>query len=237
MVTRADLDQGPDEPPAASLAGALRTGVLKLFEEIAPLLVANVAWAMLCGAIVYVIGLAPIGLVLLPLVAPLTSGLTRPSVLAARDRVVPMGSFVEGVRHRLGAQLGLGALFGLVLLVSVVNLLLAPSLGGFVGLVSMILSLYVAASTVAYGLVFWTLLADPQRADMPVRRVGRLALAIVLTKPLQVLFLLILTVLCIGVMATFVVPVLFLPAFILLTVAGYVVPAADRIQAEARPRA
>jgi hypothetical protein len=216
------------------LAGALRTGASKLFEEIFPVLVTNLGWAMLAGALVYVAGLVPLALLLLPLIAPLTTGLARVAVLAARDRVVPLHAFVEGVTSRFWLKLGLGALQAVVLLVALMNVVVAPALGGLFGAISMVLSVYVAAASFGYGLVFWTLLSDPDRAEMPVRRIGRLSMAVVLTRPLPVAFLLVLAALAIGVMASLIVPLLFLPSFVLITVAAYVLPSADLIQAAAR---
>ncbi len=227
-------EAGAEPPPQPSLPVALRTGGMKLFEEIFPVLVTNLAWAMLAGALVYVAGLVPLALLLLPLIAPLTTGLARVAVLAARDRVVPLRAFVDGVTDRFWLKLGLGALQAVVLLVALMNVVVAPSMGGLFGAISMVLSVYVAAATFGYGLVFWTLLSDPDRATMPVRRVGRLAMAVVLTRPLPVAFLLILAALAIGVMASLIVPLLFLPSFVLITVAAYVLPAADLLQATAR---
>lgn len=228
-------DAGAQPAPQPSLAGALRTGGAKLFEEIFAVLVTNLAWAMLAGAVVYLTGLAPVALVLLPLIAPLTTGLARISVLAARDRVVPLRAFLDGVRDRFWIKLGLGALQTVVLLTALVNVVVAPSLGGLFGAISMVLSVYVAAATFGYGLVFWTLLSDPDRATMAVRSLGRLSMAVVLARPLAVAFLLLLTALAIGVMASLIVPLLFLPSFVLITIAAYVLPAADLAQAPRRP--
>jgi hypothetical protein len=218
------------------LAGALRTGASKLFEEIFPVLVTNLGWAMLAGALVYVAGLVPLALLLLPLIEPLTTGLARIAALAARDRVVPLRAFVDGMTERFWVKLGLGAIQAAILLVALMNVVVAPSLGGLFGAISMVLSVYVAAATFAYGLVFWTLLSDPDRRGMAIRQIARLAMAVVLTRPLQVGFLLLLAGLSIGVMASLIVPLLFLPSFVLITIAAYVLPAADLVQSLA-PRA
>lgn len=228
-------DAGTQPGPQPSLAGALRTGGAKLFEEIFAVLVTNLAWALLAGGVVYLSGLVPAALVLLPLIAPLTTGLARISVLAARDRVVPLHAFLDGVRDRFWVKLGLGALQTVVLLVALVNVVVAPSLGGLFGAISTVVSVYVAAATFGYGLVFWTLLSDPDRAAMAVRSLGRLSMAVVLARPLAVAFLLLLAALAIGVMASLIVPLLFLPSFMLITIAAYVLPAADLAQAPRRP--
>lgn len=212
------------------LADAVRIGVTGFIEEIIAFLVANVAWAVLVGGVVYAIYRWPAALLLAPVAAPLTCGLARVAVETARGRVVSMRTFVAGIRDRFWTKLGLGAVQVLLVTVAILNLFVAPTIGGLSALVSMILSVYVVISTVAYGLVFWTMLSDAQLDSMPARRIGRLALAVVLRRPLQVGFLLAFAVLAMGLMAALVAPVMFLPSIVLLTVAAYVVPAGEEIR-------
>lgn len=227
-VSRAEPEQ--EARSGARLGDAVRIGISGFIEEITFFLVANVAWAVLVGSIVYASGRWPIALLLAPLAAPLTAGLSRVAVETSRQRVVSLRTFGAGVRDRFWTKLGLGALQAILLLIAIANLFLAPTIGGLPAFVSMVLSIYVAISSVAYGLVFWTLLADPDLAAMPVRQIARLALAVILRKPGQVAFLLVYAILAAGVMASLVVPVLFLPSIVLLTVAAYVVPAAEDIR-------
>lgn len=225
-----------DGPPNPSLADAIRISLVGFYEEISNLLIGNVAWALLTGGVIYAIGRWPIALLLIPFIGPLTCGLARMATGVARERVVKLGDFIAGVRERFVAKLGLAALQALVLGIALADLLVAPAIGGIMAAVSMVLALYVAASTIAYGLVFWTLLADPEHGALEVPQIGRLALAVVLSRPAQVGVLLVLAVLGIGVMASLVVPILFLPSILLIAIAGYVVPAADRIRETARAR-
>jgi len=216
--------------PAAGLGDAVRIGIRGFIEEITTFLTANVAWALLAGGIVYASAHWPVALLLAPLAVPLTSGLSRVAAETARGRFVSLTTFAAGVRDRFWTKVGLGAVHLLVLLIATVDLVLAPTIGGLPALVSMMLAIYVAISSVAYGLVFWTLLADRELGAMPVRQVARLALAVLLRKPGQVAFLLVFVVLAVGVMATLAAPVLFLPSIVLLTLAAYVVPAAEEIR-------
>lgn len=208
----------------------MRIGVTGFIEEITTFLVANVAWAVMAGAIVYASARWPIALLLVPLAAPMTTGLSRVAAETARERVVSLRTFGDGVRERFWIKVGLGAVQGIVLLIAIADLVFAPAIGGLPAFASMVLAIYVAISSVAYGLVFWTLLADRDLGAMPVREIARLALAVVLRKPGPTAFLFVFAVLATGVMAALVAPVLFLPGIVLLTVAAYVLPAAEEIR-------
>jgi hypothetical protein len=219
-----------DPPSRARLGDAIRVGVVGFIEELVTFLAANVAWAVLVGAVVYASLRWPLALLLAPLAAPLTSGIARVAAEVARDRVVSLPTFVAGVRERFWTKLALGAVQIVVLVIALADLLLAPAIGGLPAIASMVLAFYVGLSSIAYGLVFWTLLNDPELRTMAARQIARLALAVVLRRPGPVAFFLAYTVLAIGVMSTLVVPILFLPSIVLLTVAAYVLPAAEEIR-------
>lgn len=228
----------PDRPAASGestltprLGDAVRVGFSGFIDEITTFLVANLAWAVLAGGVLYALGRWPIALLLAPLIAPLTSGLAHVATEVARGRVVLPRTYLDGLRHRFWAKLGLGALQAVVLLVAVADLVLAPAIGGLPAVASMILAVYVAIASTAYGLVFWTLISDREISRLPVRQVGRLALAVVLRRPGPVAFLFAFAVLSVAVMSTLVVPVLFMPSIALLVIAAYVIPAAEEIRA------
>ncbi len=213
------------------LGDAIRLGVSGFIQEIVTFLMANGLWTVLVGGIVYGMLRWPIALLLAPLIAPLTCGLTRIATETARDRVVSPGTFIAGVTDRFWTKPGAGVIQTVVLAIAVADLLVAPAIGGLPAVASLVLAVYVAASSVAYGLVFWTLLSDPELRTMPVRQIGRLALAVVLRRPGQVAFLLVFAVLAASVAIPLIPTVLFLPSIVLLTVAAYVLPAAEEIRA------
>jgi hypothetical protein len=228
----ADVPGGADARArsGARLGDAVRVGVSGFIEEIVTFLMVNGIWAMLVGGIVYAMLRYPIALLLAPAIVPLTCGLARVADDVARERVVSLRTFVSGVFDRFWLKLALGAVQVLVLLVAIADLVLAPAIGGVAAVASMVLAVYVAASSLAYGLVFWTLLVDPERRQTPVRQVARLALAVVLRRPGQVAFLFLFAILSASVIGYLVVPVLFLPSIALLTVAAYVLPVAEEIR-------
>ncbi len=213
------------------LGDSIRLGVSGFIQEIVTFLLANGIWTVLVGAIVYGMLRWPIALLLAPLIAPLTCGLARVATETARDRVVSPRTFFAGVTDRFWVKLGMGAIQAVVLAIAVADLLVAPAIGGLPAIASLVLAVYVAASSVAYGLVFWTLLSDPELRTMRVRQIGRLALAVVLRRPGQVAFLLVFAVLAASVAIPLIPTVLFLPSIVLLTVAAYVLPAAEEIRA------
>lgn len=228
----------PDRPAesgestlAPRLGDAVRVGFSGFIEEITTFLVANLVWALLAGGVLYAIGRWPLALLLAPLLAPLTSGLARVATEVAQGRVVSPRTYLAGLRDRFWAKLGLGAVQAIVLLIAIADLVLAPGIGGLPAVASMILAVYVAIASTAYGLVFWTLISSRETSRLPVRQIGRLALAVVLRRPGQVAFLFGFAVLAVAVMSTLVVPVLFLPSIALLVVAAYVIPAAEEIRA------
>lgn len=224
------LDPDDASPSAARLGDAVRIGVTGVIEDVAIFLLANVAWAIATAGIVYAVMQSPIALALVPLIAPLTTGFGRVAAEAARQRVVTPSTLVAGVRDRFWTKIGLGTVQALVIAIALLDLLLAPAIGGLPAFMSIVLAVNIAISSVIYGMVFWTLLSDATLGSLPVRQVARLALAVIVRRPGQVLFLLAFALLAIGIMTTLVAPVLFLPGIVLLTIAAYVLPAAEEIR-------
>jgi hypothetical protein len=214
----------------ATLGDAIRLGVGGFIEEIVTFLMSNAVWALLVGLVTFAILRVPAALLLAPLIAPLSCGLARVATETARDRVVSPRTFISGVTDRFWAKLGIGVIQAIVLLVAVADLLLAPAIGGLPAVASLVLAIYVAVSSLAYGLVFWTLISDPELRAMPVPQIARLALAVVLRHPGQVAFLFVFAVLAAAVAVPLIPAVLFLPSIVLLTVAAYVLPAAEEIR-------
>lgn len=229
------MSSGPAEGDSdlrsrATLGDAIRLGVAGFIEEIVTFLMSNAVWALLVGLVTFAILRSPAALLLAPLIAPLSCGLARVATETARDRVVSPRTFISGVTDRFWPKLGIGAIQAVVLLVAVADLLLAPAIGGLPAVASLVLAIYVAVSSLAYGLVFWTLLSDPELRAMPVRQIARLALAVVLRHPGQVAFLFVFAVLAAAVAIPLIPAVLFLPSIVLLSVAAYVLPAAEEIR-------
>ena len=229
------MPQGPTEDDSelryrATLGDAIRLGVSGFIQEIVTFLVANGVWALLVGLVTYAMLRAPIALLLAPLIAPLSCGLARVATETARDRVVSPRTFLAGITERFWTKLGAGVLQVTILVVAIADLLVAPSIGGLPAVASLVLAVYVLVSSLVYGLVFWTLLSDAELRSMPALQVGRLALAVVLRHPGPVAFLALFAALAASVAVPLIPAVLFLPSIVLLTVAAYVLPAAEEIR-------
>ena len=123
----------------------------------------------------------------------------------------------------------LAAIQLLIMGLSLTNVVLGGSIGGLAGTASAIVAGYALIAVSVYALALWPIVCDPAR-EAPLRGQLRLALALVTLRPLQLLVLALITVLAVIVCIQLIVPLLFLPSLVLIVVAGYVVPVADRLR-------
>jgi hypothetical protein len=182
-------------------------------------------------ALVVVAGAAvvPLLAVLVPLLALPASVLTRLAVEAARD-AAPARGIVRAEFGRLAwRKIGLATVQLLVLGLGVLNVSLAPAIGGLPGLVAGVVAAYALVASSVYAVALWPIVCDPRR-EGPLAQQLRLALAVTLLRPLQLGVLALLAVLAGIVSAQLVVPALFLPSLVVLAAAAYVVDLADRLR-------
>lgn len=216
-------------PERPSLAAAIRLSVTGLIESLHAFLAWNLVLVVAAAVNVFLLTLSSLALLLVPFLAPLVCGVVRLATVASRGDHVALRTAMPGIRHRLWTKVGLAAVQCVLLLLTTLNLLVAPAIGGLLAGLSMATSVYVAATLFAYAAVGWTLLCDPRRESLPLGELARLSLSIVLRHPLQVIFMLVVIALATVVVYNLVAPSLFLPSMVLLLVAGYVIPAADRL--------
>jgi hypothetical protein len=164
----------------------------------------------------------------LPLLALPTAALTRLAVAAAR-----LGVPTFTMARREPGRLALRKLFlayvqVLVFGISLTNIGLAGEIGGLAGLISGGVAIYAILGAAIYSMALWPIVCDPRRAG-PLRDQLRLAMVVTVRRPLQLATLAFIAGL--SVVASIQVPVLafFLPIFVVLAIAGYVVPAADEV--------
>lgn len=212
----------------ASLSSAFRTGFAVYFESFGRFLAAGVAWALVLGVLLYLLR-ASIFIVLTPLLAPVTCGLGALAAAAMRGRPVTVAAARAGVAERFWTKVALGAAQIAVLIVTVANISVAPSLGGLLGSASAVLSVYLAASVTAYGLATWPLLCDPARAAQRTRPLLTLGLAVLVRRLAQWALLLVVVVAGGYLTVLYLAPVLFLPALAIAIVTAYALSAADEI--------
>lgn len=225
-------------PQAPSLTVAIRFSLSGLVESLHAFLAWNLALVAAAVVVVALLPLSLLALLLVPFLAPLACGLVRLASAARRGDHVALRTALPGLRERFWTKVGLAAVQVLLLLLAILNLLAAPAIGGLLAALSMATSVYLAATILAYATVGWTLLCDPRRASLPLGQLARLAIVVVLRRPLAILFILLVAGLSVVVVYNLLVPSLFLPSMVLLLAAGYVLPAADQIApiAEDEPR-
>lgn len=189
----------------------------------------NLAWLVVVALFGFLRLVVPILIVLAPLLALPTAVLMRLAVAVARDRS-PSWSMATAELGRLaGRKLLLGTAQLLVLALGVVNVLLAGNIGGILGIVSAVIAAYAVIATWMYAVALWPIVCDPDR-EAPLREQLRMALTVVILRPLQIGVLALITALAVIVCVQLIAPAVFLPGFVLVVVAGYVVPFVDRLR-------
>lgn len=166
---------------------------------------------------------------LTPLLALPTAILMRMAVVAARQGT-PRWSLAGSELWRLpGRKVALGALQLVILLLAITNILLSGEIDGLPGALSTLVAGYAVIATSIYAVALWPIVCDPAR-EAPIAEQLRLALGVVMLRPLQMFVLALITALAVVVSVQLIVPAIFLPSIVLLAVAHYVVPAVDRLR-------
>lgn len=218
-----------DQPRRPSLARAIRESFPRYLDDIVLFAIVNVGWALAFGAFAFVrIGL-PAVVILTPLLALPTSALMRLAIATARDMAPGWPMAREELGRLAGRKVALAAIQLLIMGLSLTNVVLGGSIGGLAGIASAIVAGYALIAVSVYALALWPIVCDPAR-EAPLRDQLRLALALVTLRPLQLLVLAVITVLAVIVCIQLIVPLLILPSLVLIVVAGYVVPVADRLR-------
>ena len=222
-------DDATDERPAPSLARAIRDSFARYLDEIVVYLVVNVAWMLVLAAFAFVRIGVPVAIVFAPLLALPTAALMRMAVASARDRSPTWAMARVELGRVPGRKVALAAVQLLVIGFGLTNVFLGVGISGLLGALSAIVSGYVVLATWMYALALWPIVCDPERKG-PVGEQLRVALAVVVVRPLQLGLLALLAALAVVVSLQLIVPAIFLPSLVLLVVAGYVVPVADELR-------
>ncbi len=222
-----------DEPRAgerhASVAGAIRRAFGLSLEWAVPFIVTNVAWAMVVGVYLLLLVGFPILALAAPLLAIPTSALMRLAVVAVRSGVPTLAMAWAEIGRLPQRKVGVAFVQLLLLGVAVANLDLSVRIGGALGLLSAGVALYAGVATAMLSVAVWPIVCDPAQ-EGPLSEQLRVALSVVVRRPLQLLVLTLLTALAAYVSTQLLVPALVLPAVVMLAAAGYVVPAVDALR-------
>ena len=196
--------------------------------------VANAAWVLVIVAAVALWRLVPVLVVLAPLLALPTSALMRLAVVTARNDAPAW----RHVRHELGRlvprKLLLATVQILLSLMGIANVGLGLATGGVLGTITGLVAFYVLLVVSLYAVALWPIVVDPVQ-EAPLRQQLRIATALILTRTLRLVVLLVLTTLAAIICVQLIIPALFLPSLVMLAIAAYVVPQADRVPLGPRP--
>jgi len=216
--------------PGPSVWRSLRGAGASLVDDLGTFVVANLVWALVAGLTALARTVYPPALVVGLLLVPVTCGLTRIAGRAARGDAVRLRHFTDGVRHRFWLHLALGAGQSLVLAAASVNVAIGLAAGGGLPILAAVVSGYVALTTWLLATAAWPVLLDPQRAGMPLRAAFRLAIAVVLRRPVGLVVIASLEAVLIAVTVETIVPALFVPSYGALLAAHYALPVADSLE-------
>jgi hypothetical protein len=195
--------------------------------------VANAAWMLLVVAAVALWRLVPILVVLAPLLALPTSALMRLAVVTVRYDTPAWRHVRDELGRLVPRKLLLASVQLLLTAMGIANISLAVVTGGVLGAITGLVAFYAVLVVSLYALALWPIVADPAQ-EAPLREQLRLATALVLTRTLPLLLLLVVTVLAIILSVQLIVPAVILPSLVMLAVAAYVVPIVDRARAARR---
>lgn len=225
-----DAPADADAPDATSrrrgILGAIRVALAGYFDGFVLFSVLNVAVVLTALAVASAFAIVPAVIVLLPLAALPASALTAAAVEVARGRP-PAWSVAAGeLRRNLVRKLALATVQLAITGLGLLNLSMAAAVGGVAGVVIAGVGGYGLVVTWAYAVALWPIVADPHR-DGPLRPQLRLALVVVVARPLGVAALVAVVAAAVTACALLIVPMIVLPALVILLCAAYVVPVAD----------
>jgi len=180
---------------------------------------------LLLGAVRWPPLLLAVGILAIPL-----AGLHRMAALACRGRAVSFGDFIGSMRELAGPALGLGSISAVLAVVFSVNLVTGGNLGGPLGWILSVLSLYGLAVLAMGSVAAWPIVADVE-GPAGLRARLRLALYVILVRPGPMLALTLLLATFLAVSTALVAPLLSVSvAFYSLVATRYVLPLADRVR-------
>jgi hypothetical protein len=210
------------------LSAALRPAVTGYVEWFGVMLPVNAAWLVIVGAAVALVSVVPVLVIALPLLALPTTAMMRLAVTAVRAGVPTLRMARDEVGRHAGRKLAIAAAQLVLLGLGLTSISLAGSIGGVMGILSAIVAGYVVIGSSVIVTALWPIVCDPAR-DVPAAQQLRLALAVVVRRPLQMGVLALIGFLSVAVSFRLIVPGLILPGLALLIVAAFVVPAADEL--------
>ena len=226
----------PRLPVSPGLRAALSAAGTDFYFNSLRLVAANVLWGATLLAVLVMAALAPVALLLVPILAFPTAWTFRLAALLARDQPA---SFWDGLAawHGAVSTLLLGIAFAGCGVIFIGNIVLGLGSDSLVGWALATLAFWGLVAEWLLAWTVWPLLLDPTRAGRPIRERLRLAVLLLFAYPrkIGILGLTLLVVVAISTIA-FVALLTVAVAFAALVAARFVLPAADRLEARLAER-
>jgi hypothetical protein len=216
---------------------SLRAAVSASTDSIGRFLLVNLAWLATAALTVTAGASFRPAYVLTLLVVPVTCGLVRMAAHAARGDLPRLRHFRDGVRHRCWTHVAIGAGQCLLLAVAAFNIGIGMAGDSLLFALVTVVAGYIALGTVLLAVAVWPLLLDPQRTDVPVTALFRLAFAVITTRPIGLLVIAVIEAALLAAITEVALLGIVLPSFGALIATSFVLPAADGLQIDGRDAA
>jgi hypothetical protein len=217
-------------PPPPGPFRALLLAAESLFEDLVTFAAGNLAFGLALLVTTLVVQLTVLGYLLaIPLALP-AAAVMRLGTISIRRGTPRLGDLAAAYR-RPGRVLAVATAQVLIGGLLVLDLAIGGASGALLGTIFAIVALYGLLVIGVVSVVAWPLLLDPEREDRPLRSILRLALVLILVRPVRmsVLALLVAAMLLLAVLSVIVI-LSFGLALAWLTAAHAVLPAADALE-------
>lgn len=218
------------EAAELTLWRSIRAAVSSLSDDFLRFVAANLAWLAVAGATLLLGRVSFPAHLLSLLLVPATFGLARMAANSVRGRPARLHQFREGPLRRGAVALGLGCVQVVVATLGTLNIIVGVQAPTLPLVLSAIFSGYVLLVVAATISALWPLLMDPARDRVPIRRLIRLSLTVIATRPGRMFGLVLVESLLVAVALQAFVAAVILPGFGVLVAAWVVLTAADRIE-------
>ena len=218
-------DDGAESVPP-SLGRAIRGSFQAYFDDILVFVVINAGVVTLVVLLAVARSIFPPVLFLAPVLGLPVAVLMRLAVATARDEAASWQVAAAELGRMAGRKLVLAAGQLGVLAIGLTNLIVSDDIGGLAGVVSALVGVYAVVLTSLYAFALWPIVCDPRQAA-PVRAQLKLALVLLMGRPLQLSVLGLIAGMALLLSLQLIVPAVILPSLVLIMVARYVVPAVD----------
>ena len=209
---------------------SVRAAVSSTTEAFGRYLLVNLLWLLVAAATAVAGSLFPPAYAVGVALVPVSCGLLGMVGHTVRKDFPNRRHFREGAARRPLAHLGLGAVQAALLAAAVVNLGVGMGGASLLSALITVIAAYIGLLTVMFGVTAWPLLMDPDRGGKSFRAVLRMAVALVLARPVRTAVVAVIEMVFLFAVAQTPLLGLLLPSFGALVAAYFVLPAADVLE-------